>query len=334
MATLQRIADELGVSPSTVSRVVNKKGNVKESTCVRVMEAIDRYNYVPDNAARSLKTGQTKTIGVIIPDVTEIFFTNILRSLEKELSNFGYNMLLCISGEDESKEEFYLNYLTHTLTDGIILATVAESSKPLRKALTLGKKIVCIDNLPGITEAYDSVISDNIHASKIAIEHLYTLGHRRIAAIVGKQKETTGIDRLLGYRKAMQQFGLAVDEELIRYGDYKEQSGRDAMIDLLDKVPDITAVYVASSKMTYGAMKAILNQGKKVSDDISVVGFDIHDLSGLITPGITTISQNEESIGKLASQLVLEHINQPKNHISRKIVIPPELLIRDSCRHL
>ena len=334
MVTLQTIADELGVSASTVSRVVNKKGYVKESTRQRIAEAVKRRNYFPYNAARSLKTGQSHAIGVIIPDVTEIFFTNVLSSVEAELSEAGYSMLLCITGEDKNKEALYLNFFSQNHADGIILATVADDLGPLLEILDRGRSIVCIDNLPDTVSAFDAVISDNVYASELAVNYLSGLGHKRIAMITGKQTETTGVERLTGYRKAMEKLFGTVDDKLIGYGDYKEQSGYTAMKNILGISPDITAVHAASSKMTYGAVKAIYECGKKVPDDISVVGFDVYDPTGLIKPGITTIRQQEDGIGKMACRLLLESIRRPEHRVRRKILLQPELVVRDSCRNL
>jgi len=334
VATLQEIAKELGLSVSTISRAVNKKGPVKESTYKQVMDAVARYNYIPDNTARSLKTGKTKTIGVIIPDVTEIFFTNVLSGIEEELSKSGYNMLLCLSGEDKNKEASYLNYFSQNHADGIILATVAEDSAPLLNALDSGKGIVCIDNLPNTDAAFDSVINDNIYASELAVNYLVKLGHKKIAVILGKQTETTGADRLFGYRKAMMRLNIDADEKLIKIGDFKEKSGYDAMREILSKNPDVTAVYAASSKMTYGAIKAIVGSGKSIPDDISVVGFDVHDLTGLLRPGITTVRQQEDGIGRIACELLIDNINNQEKHIYRKILLQPELIIRESCSYI
>lgn len=332
MATLQQLAEELGISVSTVSRVVNEKGYVKTSTRERVIEAVKRYSYIPDNAARSLKTGRTKTIGVIIPDVTEVFFTNVLSAIEEGLSSANYNMLLCITGEDKLKEQTYLQYFSQGNTDGIILATVSDNNKPLIDALENGRRIVCIDNLPNIQTTYSAVISDNIFASEIAINYLNSLGHRQIGVIAGKQTETTGIDRLIGYHKAMQILNIPTEENLIRIGDFKEQSGYEAMMELLKKNPTITAVYVASAKMTYGAVRAIIDSGLKIPKDISVVGFDIHDPTGLLQPSITTILQQEENIGRIACQLLLDRIRNPETNVYPKILLRPVLEKRGTCR--
>ena len=335
MATLQELAKDLGLSASTISRVVNNKGFVKESTRELVMEAIKRNNYIPDNAARSLKTGRTRTIGVIIPDVTEIFFTNVLSGVEEELAKYGYKMLLCVSSVDKDKEEAYLSYLTQNHVDGIIMSTISVDSAKLKETLESFNRIVCIDNLPNTILTYDSVISDNIYAGETITKYLFGLGHRKIAVIAGKQTQTTGVDRLIGIKKAMLQLGQELNENSVRYGDFMEKSGYDAVRDILEKSPDTTAVQIASSKMTYGAVKAILGSGRRIPDDISVVGFDIHDPSGgLQKPGITTMIQKDVEIGKLACQLLLDAIENPDKHVCRKILLQPELVIRDSCREI
>ena len=300
---------------------------------MQVMDAIERFNYIPNNLARSLKTKHTKTIGVIIPDVTEIYFTNILRGIEDELSRVGFNFLLCITEEDVRKETTYLNYFSQNHTDGIILATVAEDSKLLQDIIGKGKPIVCIDNLPNISIPYDAVINDNIQSVEIAINYLYKLNHRKIAFITGKQTETTGVERLMGFRKAMVQLGAAINEDIIYIGDFTDQSGYNAMNDLLGKNSGVTAVCIASAKMTYGAIRAVIESGKYIPGEISIVGFDVHDLTGgLLHPGITSIIQQENNIGKIACQLLIDKINNPEEHMCRKVLLQSQLVVKESCK--
>lgn len=330
-SNLKDIAKKLNISVSTVSRVVNNKIYVKPETKEMVMRALNELNYMPNQIARSLKNKSTKTIGIMIPDISENFFTNVIKGTDDVLSRNGYAIILCDTGESAEKEESYLNLLSEKQIDGLILATVCKEYKNLYKLIAKEIPIIFIDNLPNLKSSYDSVIIDNSRASYIAVEHLINLGHKAIGAIIGKMDETTGYERLLGYRKALEDNKIDINENLIRIGDFKEKSGYECMKALLELNQNFSAVYVASSKMTYGAIKAIREKGLKIPEDISLVGFDIHDVSGLITPSITTILQPEERIGKVAGELMLKRLQVSDERFNQKIVLDPDILVRDSC---
>jgi len=331
--TLKDVAEKLNISVSTVSRVVNNKSYVRPETREKVKKALEEMNYSPNLVARSLKNKSTKTIGIIIPDISEVFFTYLIKGVDDILSRNGYTIILCDTGENPKKEELYLNLLMEKQIDGVILATVNvnRESKALDRLFNNNIPVIFVDNLPNIKRNYDSVIIDNSKASYIAVEHLISLGHRRIGVITGKLEETTGYERLMGYRKALMVNGIKIDENLIKIGDFKEQSGYENMKSLLEVEDKITAVYVASSKMTYGAVKAIRDAGLRIPEDIAVVGFDIHDNSGLISPAITTILQHEESIGKVSAELLLKRLQDEGEKLYQKIVLEPSLEIRESC---
>jgi len=332
-SNLKDIAKKLNISVSTVSRVVNNKQYVKPKTREMVVQALNELNYRPNQVARSLKNKITRTIGIMVPDISEDFFAYVIKGVDSVLSKNGYTIVLCDTGENPEKEELYLNLLLEKQIDGVILATVCKEHKTINKLIGYGVPIIFIDNLPKIKSNYDSVIIDNSKASYIATEHLINLGHKNIGIIVGKLDETTGYERLIGYKKALEDNKIDVDERLIRVGDFKEKSGHENMKSLLDSNDYLTALYVASSKMTYGAIKAIKEKGLKIPEDISLVGFDIHDISGLISPSITTILQPEEHIGKVAAELMMKRLFEPDERLSQKIVLEPEILIRDSCGH-
>jgi DNA-binding LacI/PurR family transcriptional regulator len=271
---------------------------------------------------------------VIIPSITNIRFSYILNGIDSELSKYGYNMLLCVSDAKIEREAKYLSYLSHNHSDGIILATVDEDDSQFRRALDKGKKIVCINNLPNAGASYDAVTTDNIGASEMAVNYLYNLGHRRIALIAGRQSVSAGRDRLLGYRRTLEKQGILIDEGLIRIGDFEEKCGYDAMRGLMEQAHGFTAVYITNASMTVGAVKAIIDSGKKVGDDISVVGFDLHDPTGFMQPKITTICQQNENIGKYACRQLLDNIRGFGRHTPRTVLLPPELVVRESCKKI
>jgi len=322
-ATLKDIANKISVSVSTVSRVVNGKKYVKPETRKKILKALKDMDYTPNQVARSLKIKSTNTIGVVIPDINEDFFSYVFKGLNNILDKNGYSVILCDTEENEKKEEIYLNLLTEKRIDGIVLATVSKNNKTLNKLLESGLPVIFIDNLPNIKNNFDSVIIDNEKASCLAVEHLLEFGHKRIGIITGKTNETTGYERLSGYKKALKMNNIDIHKELIKIGDFKEESGYKNMNELL-KDDKITSVYIASSKMTYGAIKAIRENNLKIPEDISVVGFDVHDPSGLIKPSITTIIQPEKH----------KRINNPKSKYRQKIVLDPEIIAKDSTCHI
>lgn len=330
-ATLRDIAEKLKISVSTVSRVVNNKSYVKPETREMVLKALEKYNYTPNQVARSLKSKSTNTIGVVVPDISEDFFAYVIKGIDDILSKNEYTIILCDTGEDPEKEELYLNMLMEKQIDGIILATVSKKNPVLDDLFAKEVPVIFIDNLPNIKSNYDSVIIDNSKASYMAVEHLIKLGHKEIGIITGRIEETTGNERLMGYKKALEEYKITVKDSLIAVGDFKEASGYENMNKLLKVNKDMTAVYVASSKMTFGAIKAIKGQGLDIPEDIALVGFDVHDTSGLITPSITTVTQPEQLIGKVAGELLIKKLQSSDEQFCQKIVLDPGILIKDSC---
>ncbi len=389
-ATLEELAMKLGVSASTVSRVVNNKKYVKPLTREKVLRAIEESGYTPNQIARNLKYRQTKTVAYVVPDISEDFFAYVYKGVDSVLGERGYNILMCDTDEDPAKEEMYLDILSQKQIDGVILATVSSDNAVVRKHLEKGMKVVFFDNLPGIgsdcgagtgkgdkgsrenTLRELSVLTDNIMASRMAVRHLVEQGHRNIGIITGKQEETTGHERFKGFMDAMAEQNLTVADELVAVGDFKEKSGYECMKAMLERNAasiqcgsrtksvikktvgicgnnntgveagsdsGITAVYVTSSKMTYGAIKAIIEKGLDIPGDIALVGFDIRDPSGLIKPGITTLKQNETEIGRTAARLLLDELDRAAGRKSgtgnseygaRKVLFEPALIIRES----
>jgi LacI family transcriptional regulator len=338
--TLKDIAEKLDISISTVSRVVNNKEYVNPNTRKKVLEGLAKYNYVPNQVARSLKKQSTKTIGIVVPDISENFFAQIIKGIDEVLGKHKYSIILADSDESPKKEEKYLELLYQNRIDGLILATVSKEYNTLRMYFSNSIPVIFIDNIPDLVEDIDCVIINNKKASEMAVNHLIECGHSQIAVIIGSPNETSGYERLDGYKRALEDNNISINENLIKYGNYKENTGYLCMKELLEnKVSQqFTAVYIGSEKMTYGAMKAIKEFGLKIPKDIALVGFDVHDKSGLISPGITSIRQPESNIGNIVGDLMisrLEEKNQKikkKNGIKQRIVLEPNLEIKKSSR--
>lgn len=309
--TLKDIAKELGVSVSTVSRSINGKSVVNEKTRQRVLEASKKYLYVPNEVARSLQKSSTQTIAVVLPDISENFFGTIVKSIENVVSRAGYMIILADSHENPEKERKYLDMLQKRRVDAVVLATVDCSGETAEPFIESDVPVVFIDNIPSLNNI-DSITVDNCKAVEMGVDHLVSNGHKRIATIIGSTEETTGVERLRGYEQALINNGLELDKRLIEYGDYKQLSGYEAMKRLInnkDKAP-FSAVIVTSEKMTYGALTAIKECSLNVPEDISVVGFDIHNLSGVQEITITSVYQPEEIIGQKVGELLLDRLNK------------------------
>lgn len=311
--TIKELAKQLGISASTVSRALNSKSVVKEDTRQMVLEAAKKYSYMPNEIARSLQKSSTKTIAVVLPDISETFFGTIVKEIDRVVARQGYLMILTDTHENIENEQKYLNMLYTRRVDALVLATVDTSGRTVSRYLEQNIPVVFIDNVPEFTEI-DAVTIDNRKASQMAIEYLVSHGHHRIAAIVGSKTETTGVERLAGYEAALKGHRISLDEELIQFGDYKRESGYLLMKHLLkqrEKHP-FTAVYIAAEKMTYGAMAAIEESGLSVPRDLSVLGFDIHEIGMKPMQKITTVRQPETEIGRKVGELLLKRLDTAK----------------------
>jgi len=335
--TLEDIAKKLNISASTVSRAVNNKSSVKKETRDRIMKALKEYNYTPNEVARSLKLNATNLIGIIIPDIRETTFANTIKGIDKVISAAGYSIIVCDSNESKTKEAHYLDILYQRRVDALVLATVELKGRQVLRFLEDDIPVVFIDNLPKIDRSIDAVLIDNMKASELAINRLVSLGHDQIATIIGSIEETTGYDRMIGYERSLTIAGVKVNRNLIMYGDYKEESGYNCMrmlLDNRDKEP-FTAVYVTSEMMSVGALKAIYEYGLKIPDDLSFIGFDVYDKTGLINPGIDTIMQPANEIGLQVAELLLKRLenkDSPTQSFKHKLLLDPYIELKQSCK--
>lgn len=329
--TLNEIARLAGVSASTVSRVANNIGMVKPETREKVLEVMSAYGYVPNQVARNLKMCRSNAVGIIVPDIEDPYFANVVAKLEAELSARDYSMILCISNEKAEKERRYLEFMMRNMVDGAVVATVSDVHETHMRYIESGRALVFIDNMPSSAEGFGAIMTDNAGASHMAVEHLFALGHRNIAVIAGRQEESTGAERLFGYKEAMRRHKLPIREGWIRIGDFKANSGYEAMRALLRENPEITAVYVHSSQMTYGACKAVEEAGMALARDISLVGFDIHNSAGMLESNITSVVQQEDQISRMACEALINAITHGKEAACEETIrLEAKLAVRQS----
>lgn len=336
---LKDIASELGLSISTISRVVNGKKHVSRKTVDKVKKALERNRYLPNQVARSLKVRATNTIGVIVPDIRD-YFSYVIKGADAIFSKFGYSIILADTNEDSGKEDLYVRLLYEKRVDGLILATVSSDNSALELPIRSSIPVVFIDNLPNLPHGVDAVLLNNFKASAMAVEHLAGLGHRKIAVICGDQSETTAKERLAGYLEALRANSIAPDPDLIEYGSFTVESGYASMLRLLDRMDrcGFSAVYATSYKMTCGAIRALKERNVTFPRDISLMGFDFTDENKLFSPSITSILQPVDNIGRLVAHRLLAKIRDLNNadetagssDIPQKILLDPILMTGES----
>ncbi len=325
------VARLANVSVATVSAVINGKAGVSVKRTNQVREAMETLDYHPDLVARSLKVGRTNVIGMVVPDVTNQFYTEAMRGVEDEARAHGYLLMLCNSNEDPDHERHLLGMLFSQRVDGVLLAS-SDSTAAFDRLIRRRFPIVFIDRVPeGCFER--AVTTDNVRAAYEATQHLISLGHQRIAIIAGKLPLSTGSDRVEGYRKAMQEAHLPIREEYFQRGDFSLESGNQCGLQLM-RLPDPpTAIFSCNNKMTLGLMRSLADLAVPCPEKISVVSFDDFEWAANFSPRLTTIAQPTYEIGRQAMQMLLRIIRSAKDQPEIKenvLVLPAELRLRDS----
>lgn len=320
------------VSIATVSAVINNKGGVSAELTRRVQEAMEALDYHPDQIARSLKVGKTHIIGMVVPDITNPFFTEVVEGLDKEALLNGYSLILCNSGDDPKREQDQLNMLFSRRVDGVILAC-ADSSNAYDRLIRRRFPLVFVDRIPpGFSEG--AVITDNVEATWKATHHLIELGHTRIAIIAGHLNLSSGFGRVEGFRKAMQEAHLTVREDYFCRGDFQIESGYRYGMELMRLAEPPTAILACNNKMTLGLMRAISELGISCPKKVSILGFDDFEWAANFSPSLTCIAQPTREIGMQAMKMLLGKLNQSPEQIetqsNRLITLKAELRIRES----
>jgi len=339
MVTIKDVAERAEVSITTVSHVINKTRFVSDELSERVFAAMRELDYQPNILARSLRSGRTKTIGLVIPDISNLFFAEISRKIEDKGFEFGYNVILCNTDEDILKEQRYINVLISKKVDGIIFFSTGGSSGITKNLVESDLPLVVADRETLDIDA-DIVLIDNEKGGHDATKYLISLNHKRIACISGPSPITPSAQRIEGYKKALLEANIPFDASLLRTSNFKFEGGEEEMQYLLNLPKPPTAVFVCNDMMALGAILAIKKTGKRVPDDISIIGFDNTPLSNFIFPPLTTVSQPIKEMADLIVELLIEKIRIKENKRRDKELIPEfgkyildtELIIRESCK--
>lgn len=329
--TMKDVAELAGVSKTTVSHVINKTRHVDESTRESVEFAMKELQYQPNYVARSLRSGETKTIGLIIPDSSNLFFAEISHIIEDIGFDNGYTVILCNSDDRLDKQTKYLDLLISKQVDGIVLISVISEKAQHERLKGENIPVVVVDRDDG-TNATDLVLVDNYKGGYLAVEHLLSLGHRDIACITGPSSTSPSADRFHGYKQALADRSIQIKKEYIKTGDFHFESGEKMMDELLGLSSPPTAVFVCNDMMAIGAIRAIRNKGLDVPNDLSIIGFDNIPISRAITPALTTISQPIKKIAEEAMNILFDRMKGNISSPFKEVVLIPELIIRKSTK--
>lgn len=331
MASMNEVAKRAGVSIATVSRVLNNSESVNEETRVKIQKAIKELKYQPSRVAKRLrsKSGAGNLLGVLIPDIQNPFYVDVLRGIEDVAYQNNYVIIMCNFSQDEKKEAMYLDILESEAIDGLIAAPAHEDDSRIKKILRNGLPLVCVDrSLKGVDA--DIVWVNNEEGAFHAVSFLIEKGYKRIAHIGGLTTIPSSRLRDSGYRKALVAGGLPVDESLIVHGDSSYASGIQFMEQLLKLPTPPDAVFTGNNLITLGALEAINSRKLRIPQDIAILGFDDMNWSNALNPPLTAVRQPAYEIGKRAGELLIQRINDPKRPCIQ-MTLNSELKVRSSC---
>jgi LacI family transcriptional regulator len=325
------VAEAARVSVATVSAVINGTAIVSPELTARIEAAIRDIGYKRNAIARSLKMGKTRTIGLTVADITNPFFTDVVAVLQEVLHRAGYAVMLCSNDEDMEMQDEQIQLLLDRMVDGLIIAPAGDDANLKRILGGTNVPIVLIDRICEGVKA-DAVILDNQRAVFDATTYMLQLGHRRIGYVSGSLDTSTGRDRLDGYHRALEASGVPFDENLVRFGNFREADAYNASMQLLTQPDRPSAMFSANNLMVIGVMKAIRDIGLSCPEDVSVACFDDFPWADVFRPQLTAVAQPVRAIGEQAAQLILDRLAGRIEDESRRLVLHGRLMIRNSCR--
>lgn len=328
MASIKDVAEAAGVSTATVSRVLSDYPHVRPDVRERVLATVARLAYRPNLVARNLRSQQSNTLGLIVSDIRNPFFTALSRAVEDTASAHGFNVVLCNTDENPAKEAMYLDVMRDEHAAGIIFSPTRDALARFAE-LQIGRPFVLIDRAGQNGEA-DAVLLDNVAAAYELTAHLLAQGYRRIGALFG-DAATTGPERRRGYEDALRAYGVVPQADLAKHVEPRIEVGCMAASELLALPEPPDALLASNSLLTAGALQAIRQRRLAIPDDVALVGFDDTIWATLMQPAITVMAQPTDEIGRTATELLLQRIAQPTRP-TRKIILQGELRVRASSR--
>jgi len=332
--TINDIACLAGVSRGTVSRVINNAPNVNPRTRKNILRIIKQKEYFPNPYARALITQKTNLIGLLIPDISNFFFADVIRGIQTIADEHNYDLILCTTEGRYQKEQEVLKRLQLRKVDGLVIAAMELTNRKKGKVLLNrlsreGQKIISIS--PAIEDILaDYIVVDNEKGAYLATRHLIDLGYQKIAHISGPLKIQSAQERLTGYRKALEEANIPFDKNFVVDGEFAFWGGYKAVKELFSRKLPPTAIFAANDIMAIGALQALNESGQKVPEDVTLVGFDDMPISSLVKPALSTIRQPRFELGRKSAEILLGRIRNELPEEKIRITIEPKLVVRDS----
>jgi LacI family transcriptional regulator len=329
MTTIKDVAQAASVSTATVSHVINGTRAVSDATQQRVLKAMDVLNYQPNAVARGLRTKRTRLLALVIPDITNPFFTDFARGFQDGADQHDYVVIVCNTDRDLDRELRYLDMVRQQQVDGLALNPAKVTATDLLRLLRAQVSVVLVGSQIDDPN-FDLVMVDNIQGGVDAVQHLIGLGHTQIGLVCGPRTTSSGLLRFQGYCQALERNGLQYLDNLVAEGDFTYEGGNACMHTLLSQANRPTAVFATSDVMALGAKQAIEDAGLRIPADISLIGFDdIPDLAR-VRPKLTTIAQPRYPMGLETARLLLDRIEQKSPPERRKVIMEHNLVVRES----
>jgi LacI family transcriptional regulator len=325
--TLRDVAREAGVSPITVSRVVNRERLVSPNTAAKVKEAILRLGYEPNEMARSLRERRSRTIGLMIADISNPFYAECAKAVEEVAREKGYSVVLCASAESAEIEREYVGLLARGRVDGLLLVPASSGRGYLKEERYAGLPMVALDR-PIEDVATDTVLVKNREGTREAVRHLVGHGHHSVAFVGGHEHLYTVRKRLEGYREAVREANL---QEILCFGAVDVASSARMVANLLHAPSRPSAIFAWNNLAALGALRAIEERGMDVPEEVALVGFDDSDWAALLHPRLTLVRQPAYELGRQAAELLFERLQSTDMLAPRTVVLPTELVVRESC---
>ncbi|MEX2511904.1 MAG: LacI family DNA-binding transcriptional regulator [Cyclobacteriaceae bacterium] len=325
--TIKDIARELNVSVSTVSRALRDTYDVSPETKEKVLEKAKELKYKPNFNARGLSQGRTNNIGIIIPFITNYYFSTVITGIQKTAYNYGYNIILYVTNDSQEREYLITRNLTFSGLDGILISTCASNYDHIHEIIDKGIPVVFFDRTNNLSAT--KVMQDDYNGAFEATSHLIEQGYTKIAHITGPKDQMFTQNRLNGYLDALTHHGIPIKDKWIIHTGFSQDCGERDMYELLGSHPKPDAIFAVNDRKAIGAMLTLKSQKIPIGKEIGVVGFTNDPICTIISPSLTTVSESAFDIGRISCELLLQHI-QKHNLPSREVILPGELIIRES----
>ncbi|GGJ59781.1 DNA-binding LacI/PurR family transcriptional regulator [Anoxybacillus voinovskiensis] len=320
MKTISDVAKLAGVSRASVSRVINNVPTVNEEIRKKVLKAMDELGFIPNVSARNLRTKQTKTIAVIVPLISNTFFSRLVQTMGIEAEKLGYKLLICQSRNIEKDELSFLDLLKTRQVDGVVMASVRNSWKKIKNYLQYGPVLMCNESFLDEEADIPSIKIDHEYGGYIAAQYLIKQGHKRIAFCISGDDSRSGLERKKGFLRAFQEFEIPFDESFVMNNAFDIESGREIFYQLLGLHERPTAVFTGSDEVAVGIISEANKNGVKVPEELAVVGFDDNPIAKIIQPSLTTIYQPIDDIAKTSIECMVQVLKGEKDFSSIKSV--------------